>query len=56
MTREKGKRDYAPWVCAVVIVAAMTLGLLADGLADGVAAILLLVPSVLVFRHLLARA
>ena len=56
MTEDKGKREYGPWLCAVVITAAITLGLLADGFADGVAAILLLVPSVLVFRHLLARA
>lgn len=56
MTESKRKREYMPWVCAALILAAMTLGLLADGLADGIAAILLLVPSALVFRHILARA
>ncbi len=56
MTKSPGKFAPGPWTCAVVIAFAITLGLLADGMADGIAAILLLVPSVLVFRHLLARA
>ena len=45
-----------PWRCALLITVAMALGLLADGIADGVAAVLLLVPSVIVFRRLFQRA
>lgn len=48
--------NFWPWACGLITTAAMTLGLMADGIADTIAAILLVVPSVVVCRKLfLAR-
>ncbi|MCC6143005.1 MAG: hypothetical protein IT368_04260 [Candidatus Hydrogenedentes bacterium] len=44
--------NFWPWACALITTAAMTLGLMADGIADTVAAILLCVPVAVVFRKM----
>ena len=46
--------NFWPWTCGLTVTAAMTCGLAADGFADTLAAILLVVPSVVVTRHLIA--
>lgn len=46
------RANFWPWVCGLIITAAMTLGLMADGIADTLAAMLLVVPVVVVFRRL----
>jgi hypothetical protein len=50
------RANFWPWACGLITTAAMTLGLAADGTADTVAAILLVVPSVVVIRRLIAPA
>lgn len=56
MGKEKSVWRFGPWLCAITIVTAMVLGMLADGFADGIAGVLLVVPSGIVFHHLLRRA
>ena len=46
------RSNFWPWTCGLITTAAMTLGLAADGLADTIAAILLVVPAIVVFRKL----
>jgi len=48
------RANFWPWVCGLIITAAMTLGLMADGIADTIAAMLLVVPSAVVIRRLVA--
>ncbi|MBL7646073.1 MAG: hypothetical protein JNK74_07795 [Candidatus Hydrogenedentes bacterium] len=45
--------NFWPWICGLATLIAMTLGLAADGPADGIAALLLCVPPVVVIRGLL---
>lgn len=40
--------DFWPWVCGLVTLVAMTLGLVADGVADLIAALLLCIPPAVV--------
>lgn len=46
------RSDFWPWVCGLVTLLAMTLGLLADGIADVFAALLLCIPPAVVVRAL----
>ena len=46
------RANFWPWACGLITTAAMILGLMADGIADTLAAILLVVPSVVVCRKL----
>jgi hypothetical protein len=45
--------SFWPWTCALAITAAMSLGLMADGIVDTLAALLLCLPVVVVFRKML---
>lgn len=47
------RSDFWPWVCGLVTVLAMTLGLVADGVADLIAALLLCIPPAVVVWGLL---
>lgn len=44
--------NFWPWACGLATIAAMTLGLVADGVADTLAAFLLAIPTLVVFRKL----
>jgi hypothetical protein len=48
------RANFWPWACGLITTAAMTLGLAADDIADTIAAILLVVPAIVVFRRLVA--
>lgn len=56
MARQSAQQSRGPWLCAGAVLTAMVIGMWADGVADVLAGLLLVVPSGMVFRHLLRRA
>ncbi len=54
MSRTRNKGFMWPWYCAGLTLAALGLGMVADGPADWAAAVLLFVPMAVTLKHLYA--